>query len=262
MSGPKRNPDKLNTIGVVVVGICGAVMVYVTITALEAFYMNDTSEIQTMADYGGQDQTARSHRASEMTNITEAATNGAAPGTPQTYRIPIDHAMELVAGEAKDHPDHLVPGLDRSADDRITQTKATVKPIFGRGETLDTPAPAPAPAPTDGAGSGAGTGSGSAAPAVTPAAPNGQPADKKTEKKDDKAATPPPGGRTDGPHTAPAVPKTDAKAPAAPKTDAKAPAPKADAKSPAAPKADAKAPAPKADAKAPAPATPAGGHAP
>ena len=34
MSGPKRNPDKLNTIGVVVVGICGAVMVYVSIAAL------------------------------------------------------------------------------------------------------------------------------------------------------------------------------------------------------------------------------------
>ena len=63
MSGPKRNPDKLNTIGVVVVGICGAVMVYVTIVALQAFYMNDTSEIQTMADYGGQDTTAKAHKA-------------------------------------------------------------------------------------------------------------------------------------------------------------------------------------------------------
>ena len=59
MSGPKRNPDKLNTIGVVVVGICGAVLVYVTIVALQAFYMNDTAEMQTMADYGGNDTTAR-----------------------------------------------------------------------------------------------------------------------------------------------------------------------------------------------------------
>ena len=42
MSGPKRNPDRLNTIGVVVVGICGAVLVYVTIVALQAFYVNDT----------------------------------------------------------------------------------------------------------------------------------------------------------------------------------------------------------------------------
>ena len=63
MSGPKRNPDKLNTIGVVVVGLCGAVLVYVTIVALQAFYMNNTSEIQTMADYGGQDMTAKGRRA-------------------------------------------------------------------------------------------------------------------------------------------------------------------------------------------------------
>ena len=49
MSGPKRNPDRLNTIGVVVVGICGAVLVYVSIVALQAFYLNDTAEIQTMA---------------------------------------------------------------------------------------------------------------------------------------------------------------------------------------------------------------------
>ncbi len=68
MSGPKRNPDKLNTIGVVVVGICGAVLVYVTIVALQAFYMNNTSELQTMADYGGQDLTAieMAHRASSL----------------------------------------------------------------------------------------------------------------------------------------------------------------------------------------------------
>ena len=33
--GPHRNPDKLNTIGIVVVGICGAVLVYVTIVALQ-----------------------------------------------------------------------------------------------------------------------------------------------------------------------------------------------------------------------------------
>ena len=45
MSGPKRNPDKLNTIGIVVVGICGAVLVYVTIVALQAFYVNDTWQV-------------------------------------------------------------------------------------------------------------------------------------------------------------------------------------------------------------------------
>src|SRR5713226_5379348 len=111
MSGPKRNPDRLNTIGVVVVGICGAVLVYVTIVALEAFYVNDTSEIQTMADYGGQDTSARSLR-------TEQA-------KPQTYRIPIDVAMKLVVDGAKADPGALIPAVGRSE-------KSTVLPIFGR----------------------------------------------------------------------------------------------------------------------------------
>src|SRR5689334_13695867 len=107
MSGPKRNPDKLNTIGVVVVGICGAVMVYVTITALQAFYMNDTSEIQTMADYGGQDSTARGRKADEIRNITEAASNPAAGGATPTYRIDINAAAMLVSQDAKKDPSHL-----------------------------------------------------------------------------------------------------------------------------------------------------------
>src|SRR5688572_9224298 len=108
MSGPKRNPDRLNTIGVVVVGICGAVLVYVTIVALGAFYVNDTSEIQTMADYGGQDTTARSIRTEQLNRINEYGTNPrpAPPKAneaekPQTFRVPINVAMKLVVDAAK-----------------------------------------------------------------------------------------------------------------------------------------------------------------
>src|SRR4029453_10329843 len=114
MSGPKRNPDRLNTIGVVGVGICGAVLVYVTIVALQAFYMNDTSEIQTMADYGGQDTTAKGHKADEMRNITEAARNAVGAGQEPTFRIPIDRAMTLVVEDAKKDPAHLIPALPPS----------------------------------------------------------------------------------------------------------------------------------------------------
>ncbi len=167
MSGPKRNEDKLNTIGVVVVGICGAVLVYVTIVALQAFYMNDTSELQTMADYGGNDTQARSLRAAQVHNITDYGANPAAAGKPATYRTNIDEAMKLVVDAAKVDPSNLVPTQGRS-------DKATIKPIFGRPQPLQAPA-----APTDGAGAGsgsaapadgagagsAGAGSGSAAPA-------------------------------------------------------------------------------------------------
>src|SRR5574338_13847 len=138
MSGPKRNPDKLNTIGVVVVGICGAVLVYVTIVALQAFYMNDTSELQTMADYGGNDTQARSLRAAQVHNITEYGANAAAAGKAATYRTSIDDAMKLVVDAAKTDPSNLVPTQGRS-------DKATIKPIFGRPQPLAAPA-----APADG----------------------------------------------------------------------------------------------------------------
>ena len=161
MSGPKRNPDKLNTIGIVVVGICGAVLVYVTIVALQAFYMNDTSEVQTMADYGGQDTTAKGHKADEMRNITEVGKNAAG----DTVHIKIEDAMNLVIRDAQKDPSHLVPALPPS-------TKPTIQPVFGRPKTLETPPPAPAPAE----GSGAGSATGSAAPmAPTGAAHEPQP---------------------------------------------------------------------------------------
>jgi hypothetical protein len=157
MSGPKRNPDKLNTIGVVVVGICGAVLVYVSITALQAFYMNDTSTIQTMADYGGQDQTARGKKADELRNIGEAAVNAGGVGT---YRMKIEDAMKLVVEDAKKDPTHLGGAKLPPA------TKETIPPTFGRptmGGDAAAPAPA-APPPADGAGSAAPTDAGSAAP--------------------------------------------------------------------------------------------------
>jgi hypothetical protein len=183
MSGPKRNPDRLNTIGIVVVGICGAVLVYVTIVALEAFYVNDTSEIQTMADYGGQDTGARSLRAEQTSRIGDYGTNprpappkANEPARPQSYRVPIDIAMKLVVDGARTDPGALVPAVGRS-------DKSTVLPVFGRPKIIPPPAAAPAPAgvappaagsgaaPGAAAGSGAGSAAGSGAATELPAAP-------------------------------------------------------------------------------------------
>ncbi len=150
MSGPKRNPDKLNTIGIVVVGICGAVLVYVSITALQAFYMNNTSEVQTAADYGRQDEVARGQRAGELRNIGEAAANA---GTAGTYRMKIEDAMKLVVEDAKKDPTHL------GGSKLPPSTKETIPPKFGR--PVMGAAAAPATPPADG---GAGAGS-AAAPA-------------------------------------------------------------------------------------------------
>ena len=172
MSGPKRNPDRLNTIGIVVVGLCGAVLVYVTIVALQAFYVNDTSEIQTMADYGGQDTGARSLRTDQLNRIAEYGSNPkpAAPKAneqprPQSYRMPIDLAMKIVAERAKADASTLIPTVGRS-------DKSTVQPVFGRPKLLAPAAPAPsAPAPAAGAPAGGGAASATQTPAALPAAP-------------------------------------------------------------------------------------------
>lgn len=202
MSGPKRNPDRLNSIGVVVVGICGAVLVYVTIVALGAFYVNDTSEIQTMADYGGQDTQVRSMRTEQIDRIGAYGTNPkpAAPrpnetAREQSYRIPIQHAMKLVVEGAKSRPSALVPVVGRSE-------KGTVLPIFGRPKLTPAPpapaagappagaAPAPGTAPAAGAPApGAGSGSPPAAPLVPTGAGTG-PSPVGGAGPLDKAATP------------------------------------------------------------------------
>ncbi|MBA2541878.1 MAG: hypothetical protein H0V17_19695, partial [Deltaproteobacteria bacterium] len=157
MSGPKRSADKLNTIGIVVVGVCSAVLVYVTIVALQAFYMDDTSEIQTMADYGGQDTRAKAIRAEQAGNITKPTVPNSPPKSTaevQTYRIPIAVAMQKVVEDAKKDPSMLVPAYGKAKC-------RTVLPDFGRAKADDKPpcavwgqpdnassSPAPSGAPT------------------------------------------------------------------------------------------------------------------
>ncbi|MCE9572584.1 MAG: hypothetical protein K8W52_05460 [Deltaproteobacteria bacterium] len=169
MEAAKKNADRLNLVGIVVIGVCGAVLIYVSIVLLQAFYMNDSAEITTMADYGGQDSEVKSLKATQFNNITQVAHNAPAEGKPDTFRIGIEHAMDLVVADAKTDAANLVPSIGKA-------DKATVKPIFGRPQKLDAVPPPADPAAGSGtvdpaAGSGsaapaAGSGSGSAAPAA------------------------------------------------------------------------------------------------
>ena len=178
MSGPHRNPDKLNTIGIVVVGICGAVLVYVTIVALQAFYMNDTSDMQTTADYGGQDTTSKTLRADQMRNINDYGANA---GTAGTYHLQIDRAMELVLDAAKRGDAIYVPAYG-AAKCRTTaaipgrghpDTSPIVEGCPGAGTTPAAPAPGPGSGSAAGSGAEPGAGSGSAATSGSAAAPAG-----------------------------------------------------------------------------------------
>jgi hypothetical protein len=215
--GPKRNPDKLNTIGVVVVGVCGAVLVYVTIVALQAFYMGDTSEVQTMADYGGNDLSAMSTRANQIAAINKYEQNAAAlDPTRQTWKMPINRAMAKVVEDMKKDPAHggsnLVPGIGPS-------TLAYTRPVFGRPVKLETGSGSGSgsagsgssaePTPETGSGSGSGsaaptpeTGSaGSGSAKVAPAAGSGSavvPAPAPAQKKAEGSGAASPGSAAKG----------------------------------------------------------------
>jgi hypothetical protein len=156
--GAKRNEDSINTIGIVVVGICGAVMVYVSITALEAFYMNDTSELQTMADYGGQDTTAKSHKAGELRSLTEPAIG--------TSSITIDRAMtEIVkaGAEAKAAGKPLTLTVPAACDENFpTEIPQPGRPVLDPNRAGGCKGGKVTPKAAD---AGSGAGSGSAAPA-------------------------------------------------------------------------------------------------
>jgi hypothetical protein len=161
MSGPKRNPDKLNTLGVIVIGICASVLVYVTIVALQAFYMKDSSEIQTMADYGGNDTNFRTIKTAAINNINEYGKN-----PDGSFRIAVEVAIKKVVEDAKKDPANLIPGTP--------STSPSAPPIFGRSQPL-APAAGSAAGSAD-AGSAAAPAAGSAAPAAGSAAGSAAPA--------------------------------------------------------------------------------------
>jgi hypothetical protein len=149
----------------------------VTIVALQAFYADDTNDLQTQQDYGGQDAKIKAIRADQQRNINES---GLQPGG-KTYRIPVTVAIDKVIASNEVDPATLVPMLGKS-------DVPTICPEFGRPKKLDqcgqggsgagsaaTPPPvqdgSAAPAADGSAAAAASAAQGSAAPAAVPGNP-------------------------------------------------------------------------------------------
>jgi hypothetical protein len=177
--GEKKNPDKMNTVTIVTVGLTGAALVYISIIAIEALYLNETSRVDEVAAFGKQGDVRTSLRTTQIGNITEARirTNVLGLNNVQLYSIPIDEAKRLVLHDAKQDPANLVPAVTRSEF-------TTIKPVFGRPSLLPSPVglglSAPPPVVPDPAaavpGGTAPTGQGTEAPPTAPAAGGPAPA--------------------------------------------------------------------------------------
>jgi hypothetical protein len=154
MSGAPRNSDKLNTLAIATIGVCASALVYVSVAMLQAFYANDSADVQTMADYGGQESTAQSLKSAQLGNITEYQMASAAnPGS--TYQVPIERAMEMVAAAAKNDASNLVPAIGPAVQPNAPAVPAPAAPTEPTAPAAPTtPAPAPAPGAAPAAGNG------------------------------------------------------------------------------------------------------------
>jgi len=148
-AGAHKQEDKLNNVTIIAVGICGAVLVYVAIVALQAYHAYDTAATDAKATYGEQRAFYATVRAKEELVI-------AGTGDAETFKMPIEAAMKLVVSDAKVDPANLVPSVGRS-------DVPTILPEFGRPQDLP-PLAASAVAP---AGSAPGQG-------IIPAKPMGK----------------------------------------------------------------------------------------
>lgn len=136
MEGAKRNPDKLNTIAIVTVGLTGSALVYLSIIAIQAWYLNESSAVDQVAQFGKQGEVRKSLKAEQVGKITEPRIGvELKPSKLQLYTIPIDVAKDLIIRDAKLDPANLVPAIARSE-------QPTIQPAFGRPKALP-PAPPP-----------------------------------------------------------------------------------------------------------------------
>ena len=159
-AGAHKQEDKLNNVTIVAVGICGAVLVYVAVVALQAFHAHDTATSDQQAKYGGQRAFYDTVRAQQEAPLAAFGRRPGSAGAPDAYQIPVTVAMKLIATEAAVDASNLVPSVGHS-------DVATTGTVYGRPQPL-----AAAPAETAGPAAAApATSVPAAAAAPAPAAP-------------------------------------------------------------------------------------------
>jgi hypothetical protein len=182
VSGPKRANDVVNNFGIVLIGVVSAILVWVSVVALQAYYDIGAGKLELERLEAGQEHGVRELKAKQTAALHELKWLDQKKGT---VAIDIDSAMAMVVRDAKAGAPSLVPAIG-------PHDLATVPALPGRpADAAAAPAPAPAGAPAA-APAPAPAGAAAPAPAGAPAAaPAGAPA----------AAAPSsaPGGNQDAP---------------------------------------------------------------
>ncbi len=224
---PRKQTDTLNTVAIVVIGLAGALLVYISAVALQAFYRNESTELLAQRDSWGMSSdldALRSEQEAKLIGKLEPA------------------EQAVIAQLRSGRGGSLVPSVG-------SQDKATIPPVVGYYDPMKGTAAAPQAPTAEGAGSATPAGEAEAAPAesapTTPGAPAAEgdtAADKAmTEREAGKSAAAPEeaakvqGAAAGQGGAAPAVPQRNAVKEGEAESDEPAEAPRARAtKKPAA----------------------------
>lgn len=149
MEATEKQPDQLNMLGVIVVGLSGALLVYATFIALQAYYVTGASALQAQRESEGIDMEYRSLQAKQQSALQELRW---VDQGRQIVTLPIEDAMQRVVEAAKADPAAaLVPAVG-------AHDTPTVPAIPGRpDDNVQMPAATPPAAPEAGAAAAEGT---------------------------------------------------------------------------------------------------------
>lgn len=148
MEATEKQPDQLNMLGVLVVGLSGALLVYISFIALQAYYETGASELEAQRESEGIDMEYRSLLAEQQSALQELRW---IDQNRQIVSLPIADAMQRVVEAAKADPAAaLVPAV--GAHDTPTVPAIPGRPADG------VQAPAVAPASGDAAADDAAAG--------------------------------------------------------------------------------------------------------
>jgi hypothetical protein len=162
---PRKASDRVNTYGILLIGLVSSVLLWVSVVALQAYYNRTAGQLQ-----GERDAAFKNRQVTDLKSAQVAELQDSKYVDPNKGRvtIPIDSAKGLVLRDLRDGAPSVVPAVG-------PHDKATIPAKWGRPpDQVAAPAAGAAPAGAPAAG---------AAPAGAPAAgapaagqPAGQPA--------------------------------------------------------------------------------------
>lgn len=120
---PHKAEDQVNTFGIVMIGVVSAVLLWVSIVALQAYYQSTAGPLEAAREAEGKAAELRALTAQQRAALQQTEYADAAEGSLR--RLPIDLAMKAVVRDSLAGAPSLVPAVG-------PHDTPTVAPVFGK----------------------------------------------------------------------------------------------------------------------------------